>query len=394
MNIMIKRILAVLLLLLFLCGPVSAVSTTLTVNVFDNNANYDPVSGAHVVITKGTVTNTLYTDVNGAAQFSGVEYGGVYTLSVVKSGYISQTKTITISTMPRSESIYLVSQTPVSIKITDENGAAISGAVITIDGKEEGTTNGAGLLHVSIGKGAYHLITVSADSYDPYSSSQYIGTDQTSLTLSLDKSEFTPLILIYNEEKLPISGAAVYINQKIVSYSDTYGRAQLPTYSSGTYTLKIEKNGYVSYEQQIQFSADTPDIIVELNYSVVPLIISVTSHEKPIQGAIVYFDGTVKGITSVNGTYTTNVTPGTTLVLSASADGYVGNDVTYLVLAGSDNKVTVSLSENLPTTMIGLAALGIIIVILILILIVTSKKRRGNKSKKSKSPASGRRDSL
>ncbi len=133
---------------------------------------------------------------------------------------------------------------------------------------------------------------------------------------------------------------------------------------------------------------------MELNYSVVPLIISVTAHEKPIQGAIVYFDGTVKGITSVNGTYTTNVTPGTTLVLSASADGYIGNDVTYLVLAGSDNKVTVSLSENLPTTMIGLAALGIIIVILILILIVTSKKRRGNKSKKSKSPASGRRDSL
>jgi len=164
MNIMIKRILAVVFLLFLLCGAVSAVSTTLTVNVFDNNANYDAVSGASVTITKGTVSNTLYTDVNGVAQFSGVEYEGVYTLSVFKSGYISQTKTITISTMPRSESVYLVSETPVSIKITDKNGAAISGAVITIDGKEEGTTNGAGLLHVSIGKGAYHLITVSADS--------------------------------------------------------------------------------------------------------------------------------------------------------------------------------------------------------------------------------------
>ena len=367
MNIMIKYTLAVLFLLFLLCGSVSAVSTTLTVNVFDNNANYDAVSGASVVITKGTISNTLYTDVNGAAQFSGVEYEEIYTLSVFKSGYISQTKTITISTMPRSESVYLVSETPVSIKITDENGAAISGAVITIDGKEEGTTNSTGLLHVSIVKGAYHLIAVSADSYDPYSSSQYICTDQTSLTLSLAKSEFTPLILIYNEEKLPISGAAVYINQKIVSYSDTYGRAQLPTYSLETYALKIEKNGYVSYEQQIQFSADTPDIIVELNYSVVPLIISVTAHEKPIQGAIVYFDGTVKGITSVNGTYTTTVTPGTTLVLSASADGYTETDVTYLVVAGSENKVIISLSENLPTTMIGLAALGVIIVILTLI---------------------------
>ena len=394
MNTMIKRILAVLFLLLFLCGSVSAVSTTLTVNVFDNNANYDAVSGAIVTLTKGTITNTLYTNVNGVSQFTEVEYEGVYTMSVSKSGYITQTKTITISTMPRSESVYLFAETPVSIKITDENGAAISGASISIDGKEEGTTNSAGLLHADIGKGVYHLITVSADSYDPYSSSQYIGTDQTSLTLTLTKSQFTPLILIYNEAKLPISGAAVYINEKIVSYSDAYGRAQLPTYTSGTYDLRIEKDGYVSTEQDIQFSSGTSDIIVELNYAFVPLIISVTAHEKPLQGAIVYFDGTVKGITSANGTYAASVKPGTTLVLSASADGYTGTDVTYLVLANSDNKVTLILSENLPTTIIGIVALAAIIVILIIGLVITGKNRRTKKSGKSRSPAPGRKDSL
>lgn len=125
MNTMIKRILAVLFLLLFLCGSVSAVSTTLAVNVFDNNANYDAISGASVTITKGTVTNTLYTDVNGIAQFTAVEYEGVYTLSVFKLGYISQTRSITINTMPKSESVYLVSETPLPIKITDVNGVAI-----------------------------------------------------------------------------------------------------------------------------------------------------------------------------------------------------------------------------------------------------------------------------
>ncbi|HJJ29974.1 MAG TPA: hypothetical protein O0W87_03115 [Methanocorpusculum sp.] len=388
---MIKRILAVLFLLIFLCGPVSAVSTTLVVNVFDNNANYDAISGANVTISKGTVTNTLYTDVNGAAQFTEVEYEGVYILSVFKLGYISQTKTIAISTMPISESVYLVSETPVPIKITNENGVAISGAMISIDGKEEGMTNSAGLLHVSIGKGAYHLITVNADSYDAYSLSHYIGTDQTSLTLSLTKSQFTPLILIYNDEKHPISGAAVYIDGKIASYSDAYGRAQLPTYTSGTYDLRIEKDGYVSKHQEIQFSPATSDIIVELNYSVVPLIISVIAHDKLLQDALVYFDGTVKGVTSANGTYITNVKPGTTLLLSASAEGYAVTDVSYVVVANSDNKVTISLSENLPTTLIGIASLAAIIVILILILIVTGRKRRG---KKSIAPASGRRDSL
>ena len=394
MNTMIKRILAVVLLLLFFCGSVSAVSTTLTVNVFDNNANYDPVTGASVVITKGTVTNTLYTNVNGAAQFSEVEYGGVYTLSVFKSGYLSQTKTITISTMPRSESVYLVSETPVSIKITDENGAAVAGAVICIDGKEVGTTNSAGLLHVGIGKGAYHLITVSAGSYDPYSSSQYIGTDQTSLTIPLTTSRLTPLILIYNEDKLPVSGAAVYLNKKIAAYSDAYGRAQLPTCTSGNYTLKIEKEGYISNEQELYLTSADPDIIIELAYSVVPLTILVTAHDKPISGAIVYFDKTAAGLTSANGTYTTTGKPGTTLLLSASAEGYTGNDLSYVVLANTDNKVTLTLSEKLPTTFIGIAALGVIILILILILVTSGKKRRTKKSEKARSSSSGRRDSL
>lgn len=391
MNTMIKRILAVLFLLLFLCGSVSAVSTTLAVNVFDNNANYDAISGASVTITKGTVTNTLYTDVNGIAQFTAVEYEGVYTLSVFKLGYISQTRSITINTMPKSESVYLVSETPLPIKITDVNGVAISGAVICIDGKEEGMTNGAGLLHVSMGKGAYHLITISADTYDPYSSSHYIGTDQTSLTLSLAKSQFTPLILIYNEEKYPVSGAAVYIDGKIASYSDAYGRAQLSTHTTGTYDLRIEKDGYVSKHQEIQFSPITSDIIIELNYSVVPLIVSVIAHDKPLQGAIVYFDGTVKGVTSSNGTYITNVKPGTTLLLSASADGYAVTDLSYTVLPNAGNKVTLTLSENLPTTLIGIVSLAVIIVILILILVVSGKKRRG---KKPRAPVSGRRDLL
>ncbi|MCK9314180.1 MAG: PEGA domain-containing protein [Methanocorpusculum sp.] len=394
MNTMIKRILAILFLLVLLCGTASAVSTTLTITVFDNNANYDAVSGANVTITKGLVSNTLFTDVNGAARFTEVEYGGVYTLSIARSGYITQTKSINISEMPKSYAVYLVSETPVSIKITTEDGTSLAGAVITIDGKEAGTTNSAGLLHVSIGKGAYHLIAVNADSYEPYSSSRYISSDLTTLTISLSKSRLTPLILIYNENKLPISGAAVYIDNYVVSYSDTYGRAQLSTYTTGTYDLKVEKDGYASYEQEIEFTSATSDIIVELNYTTVPLKIYVAANGKPVLGALVYFNGTITGITDEIGSYTTSVKPGTTIPISVSAEGYSESSVTYQVLADSDNKVTITLSENIPTTLIGLMALGIIIVLLILILVVTGKNRRGKKSRKSRPPVSGGRDSL
>jgi len=389
-----KRILAVIFLLFLLCGTVSAVSTTFTVNVFDNNANYDAVSGATVTITKETVTNTLYTNVNGIAQFTDVEYGGVYSLSVAKTGYITQTKSITISTMPISESVYLVAETPVSIKITAKDGTLISGAVITIDGKVEGTTSSSGLLHVSMERGAYHLIAVSADSYDSYSLSQYISTDQTSLTISLDKSEITPLILIYNVDKVPVSGAAVYIDDKLVSYSDSYGRAQLSTYTSGTYDLKVEKDGYTSYKKEIAFAPTTSDIVVELNYSTVPVIIYVVANEKPIEGALIYFNGTITGITDSIGTYAASIKPGTTILITASADGYSGDGLTYQVVANTDNNVILTLSENIPTTLIGLTALGAIIALLILIMFVTGKKRRATKSRRPRSPKSGGRDSL
>jgi hypothetical protein len=156
----------------------------------------------------------------------------------------------------------------------------------------------------------------------------------------------------------------------------------------------VEKDGYASYEQEIEFTSATSDIIVELNYTTVPLKIYVAANGKPVFGALVYFNGTITGITDEIGSYTTSVKPGTTIPISVSAEGYSESGVTYQVLADSDNKVTITLSENIPTTLIGLMALGIIIVLLILILVVTGKNRRGKKSRKSRPPVSGGRDSL
>ena len=117
-----------------------------------------------------------------------------------------------------------------------------------------------------------------------------------------------------------------------------------------------------------------------------------------LPGALIYFDGNNKGQTGLDGTYTTMVNPGTTVMISASADGYSGDTKTLTVQPGITNEVTILMKENIPTTLIGIGALAAIIVLLIVILIIVGYKKR---SKKSSSGTSGnsygprqRRDSL
>lgn len=394
---MIKRIIAVLMLAFLLCGSASAVTTTLTVGVYDATDSNKPIESASVLLSSviGTLS-TQNTVADGTVSFS-VDYESAYTVSVVKEGYVSQSKSVAIKNPSGTEvALYLSQESPVAVKVTDSDGNAINDAVVVVDGKQIGSTNSLGLVHAPMKREAYHTISVSAISYETYSESNYIESDQTTVSVVLRKSKLTPIVYIYNENKNPVSGAAVYIDNVLVSYSDSYGRAQpLLTYTTGTYTLKVVKEGYQNYESTVILTADTTDIRVDLKYTTVPVTVNVLADKKPIASAVVYFDEKTKGVTDSYGNFVSNELPGTKITITASQDGYTAETVTYTVLADAENKVTINLTQNVPTTLIGVVALGVIIVLLILILVFTSKSRKEKKASKPKIPRSGGgRDSL
>ncbi|MDO5845911.1 MAG: hypothetical protein Q4Q04_03200 [Methanocorpusculum sp.] len=390
---MIKRVLIVFLLCsLFIIGAAAVEPTSLSIGVYDASNNYAPVSGASVTLS-GPSTTTMYTSSDGTAKFT-VNYLATYSAQIAKSGYLTQASSIYVNEMPKTAAVYLYQEPKVAIHVVDTAGKSISGATVSVDGKQVGTTDANGLIHAAMTRGAYNTVAVSSPAYIAYSESKYIESDRTTLEIILSKSQTSPLILVYDEGKSPLAGAAVSIDGKLVAYSDTYGRAQLSTYTAGTYLLGVTKDGYQPYSGSIVFSASASDTIVTLNYSNTTVAVLVAAGSKPLANAVVYFGGEVKGITNSTGLFETAAAPGTKIYVTASLDGYTGDSVLYEVKANAVNTITVSMKENVPTTLIGIGALAVIIVLLIIILVVTGRRRGGKKASKAHAPPAGKRDSL
>ncbi|HJK37344.1 MAG TPA: carboxypeptidase regulatory-like domain-containing protein, partial [Methanocorpusculum sp.] len=296
----IKHLVAVLLLAsLLFCGIAAAAeATSLTINVYDNSAAHDPVKDAKVVITKSgtSLSQTLYTTSDGIAEFASVEYKSTYSVTVTKDGFDEQKFSIDVNTMGKEYTVYLQKSNLVQVKVLNtDKSTPVAGAEISVDGLAMGTTNSAGVLHVSMEKGVYHNIQVTADSYETYTASQYIETDQTSLTITLSKSYFSPRILVYDADNdmKPVSLATVIIDGKTVGTTDEYGRATLNDLTAGTYTLEVTKPNYNSYKNTVTFTEDSSDVIVELTYAVVPLTVLVVDGNNPVAGATIYIDNLV-----------------------------------------------------------------------------------------------------
>ncbi|HJJ33218.1 MAG TPA: carboxypeptidase regulatory-like domain-containing protein [Methanocorpusculum sp.] len=405
---MMKKLIAVLLFAaVILCGTGFAAAdepvTPVTFSVVVMGAENNYISEAEVVVySDGAAPQPYKTNIDGSAKFLLIP--GEYTVSVTKTGYVSQTKTITVNAATPILSIQLIKEPPVLVTVIEEDGACIEGAEVIINGVSAGKTDQYGHLNVSMIRGANNTIRVKAVSHLDYLDPKcYVSSEVTALQpIVLSLAKISPLILIYNENNVPVAGAAVSVDGKLITYSDSYGRAQLPEYTAGvTYTLSISSDGYNPYTELKEFTTDTSDFVVTLQNKPDPAAavrITVKTDDRVLSGALVYFDGNNKGQTGLDGTYTTMVNPGTTVMISASADGYSGDTKTLTVQPGITNEVTILMKENIPTTLIGIGALAAIIVLLIVILIIVGYKKR---SKKSSSGTSGnsygprqRRDSL
>ncbi|MDR3102343.1 MAG: hypothetical protein LBU24_03830 [Methanocalculaceae archaeon] len=147
--------------------------------------------------------------------------------------------------MDTDYTVYLQKSNLVQIKILNpDRSTPVANASISINRLDMGTTNSAGVLHVSMGRGTYHHITASAETHEPYSSSQDIETNQASPTIILSKSYLTPLVLVYDTDKKPIATTTVIIDGKTTVYPDEYGKAQFPRHIAGIYDLEVTKVNY------------------------------------------------------------------------------------------------------------------------------------------------------
>lgn len=223
------------------------------------SSDMGPLSG--VAVTLGEESKT--TGTAGSYSFEVAE--GEYTLTFAKDGYVTQTKTVNTDDAVSGKVTLNVSMAAVqkeyvviSGKVTDADGAALKGAVISGSALESSVTTDADGAYTlpQLEKGSYSF-TVSMNGY-------------TSQTVSVSESDITgdtytlniQLTAIPAEELVTVSGTvtADYPKGALAGVTVKIGTTEVKTDANGTYsvqtsrdacTVEFSKAGYAAVSESV-----------------------------------------------------------------------------------------------------------------------------------------------
>ena len=157
----------------------------ITVNVTDGT---DAISGATVVLSDSDeLSSSKTTGDDGSVTYSDID-NGTYTVTVSKSGYTTETASVTVAGEDVEVDIELTPTRTISFTVQDseDTPGPIEGANVTIDGDtaHKKTTGAAGGCTATLADGE-HTIVIEATGYT--TKTETITTDSThaSFTISL-----------------------------------------------------------------------------------------------------------------------------------------------------------------------------------------------------------------
>ena len=252
--------------------------TTIKVTVLDSSDN--PISGATVTATgPSAVTFSGTTAANG--QITSNSMGAIganktYTVTATKSGYLSNTGTVTLSQYTQGAvTIKLPDPPPTTIKVivlNNSTSAPIPGATVTASGVTFPSTTDASGIAISndmgsIGTNQTYLVTAAKSGFTSNSGSvTFSQYTQGVLTIKLSPPAPTTIkVTVTNNSGTPISGVTVSATgPSAVTFpavTDANGQATSNDMgaigSNKTYTVTVRKTGWALNTGTVTLSQST-----------------------------------------------------------------------------------------------------------------------------------------
>ena len=349
----------------------------LNVSLYDTDT-LNPVSNVSVNLSGTNFTQTKLTDATGVVTF-GVESLTHYTLAITSPDYQPRSESVDIQTSNQQVQYWLLSGNRYTIVVRDNTSESpISGAGIQINGMLIGTTDDRGSLSTSLTRGLSYTLVVSKDGYQPYSETRRIAPSDALETVELMRAPLGAFIYVVDENKGPISNAAIYINGSLSGTTNQYGRSTFPNLLTGTYPIEISKDGYVTITDHINVTTQQQDYTFTMPFQTAQLTIyTQDKDQKIIPNATIAINGVSVGSTNNDGQFVTRVTLNSLYNISASKDNYQAvNTETQVIQGNSTGTVTLVLEKNLDWGLIGLVIIGAIAVLVLFAVIRMFGRRK------------------
>ncbi|WP_298667515.1 collagen binding domain-containing protein [uncultured Methanofollis sp.] len=201
--------------------------------------------------------------------------------------------------------------TLVDVTVEDaDNGDALKGATVYVEGSDEGTTNSRGELSYRHSESSRYDLKVTKSGYRDWSGR--IDADDTSVTVRMDRSSLDLKITVYDADTFqPVSGVWVEITNKDdgerdSEKTDSTGLATFEVMANEDYSVKVEAKGYDLLQRDIEVDDEAEPV----QFWLYPegrfafRVLDAKSHT-PVVNATVKVGGTVRGTTGSDGIVTT-----------------------------------------------------------------------------------------
>lgn len=343
-------------------------TATLEIYVYDADS-VKPINDVEVEVTAedSGESDSDETDSSGAVEFD-LEADEYYELVITKNDYVTLTKTFEMDSGDMVLSFWLVHENRYIFSIQDSQNEPLAGASVYVDGDLEGTTGGNGYVSADLEKGESYQIRVEKEGYSTYSEYLKIGSGELLRTIELSLSTYPLRLLVVDSMGEPLSGADVFLDEAQEGETGLSGEFSLESVVEGTYEIRIEKEGYISWEDTREIGGNA-DITVELDYIKIPVTVRVEDEDHTVvPGALVLLDGEDLGITDTKGEVKKDLDPASSYNFTATKSGYKSASVVRPISMGiSATTVPLTLEKDLDVgfiVMVVLGAAGIIVVVM------------------------------
>jgi hypothetical protein len=341
-------------------------SITLKINLYDSDS-LGSVSGARVNISAEHMKQTNLTDVSGSVSFS-VNATTLYSIDIAAPDYLPRSGIIDMGNEDKDAQYWMLPANRFSFVIKDKNGMApVPDAEVRINTTLVGKTDTRGVLTTPVTRGKVYNIDIKKGGYQTFTESRIISETDALYSVALSKAPLGAFISVFDENRDPINGTDVYINNTLTGTTNQFGRINFPDLVSGSYNVEVRKTGYSTVNRTILVSNKGEDYTFEIPFENADLTLFVQEKDqKMVPNATILINGNTMGVTDDHGLYRTKVKFNTLYNITAIKDAYQPVSVQKQFTQGNTTaSVTLIMEKSLDwglITMIVIGALGVLIV--------------------------------
>ena len=352
-------------------------SISLKVSIYDSDS-LRAVSGARVNVSANSITQTNVTGISGSVTFN-VNASTIYILNITAPNYLSRTSGIEMGTEDKDTQYLLLQANQFSFVVKDKsNGAGLPDSEVYIDAVIVGKTDPRGILTLPLTRGKAYTIEIKKSGYQTYKESRELTQSDALSSITLSKSLISAFISVFDESRVPVGSADIYVNGTLSGTTNQYGRLTIPNMMSGTYRVEVRKTGYITANRTILITKPNEEYPFEISLENADLTLFVQEKDqKIVQNATILLNGQIMGITDDHGQFKTKARFNTPYNITAIKDSYQPSTVQKQFAQGNTTVSVTLIMEKSPEW--GLIILIIIGALSVLVLFAAIRLWGGRK---------------